>query len=354
MRRARAAMKRSNTRALLAAGLIAGMLAPSLACIHVPRTYKGSVSEKTKEALLFHDGVNAHLIIRTNLQASSGNLPDTMAWVIPLPSLPTHYEEADAGVFKEMFNLVEASNEKRERASNQGATATTGVAPMQEAILVHPIQTIGHYQVQPVEVLNPKNAGSELNRWLIQNGYGAVPLATQRYYLKPGAVFLTLKLHGLRGSFSDVKPLHIVYPSQTLSLPLKFSSHSGVFDVEMYAYTPKPLRSDLLQADNLSADPSAEIKEASDAPLLWHLVGQKPGYLTRYEGYRFNQRGNLVTALTTDPTIDLGKDNAPPLSDEEIGAINTAEKGRVLAVSALLLLGLGGWWWKYRLRRVAA
>ena len=68
---------------------------PVSACIHVPRTYKGVVAENTKQALLFHDGANAHLIVDTNLQAKSGLLPEMMAWVIPLPSLPSHYEEAD-------------------------------------------------------------------------------------------------------------------------------------------------------------------------------------------------------------------------------------------------------------------
>jgi hypothetical protein len=331
----------------LTAGLLFWVCASSEACVHVPRTYKGTVTEKTKEALLFNDGVNTHLIIRTNLQAASGALPDTMAWVIPLPALPTHYEETDPGIFAELFRIVETANEEREqnsRARGEPQPASTSLS----GILVHPMQTVGSYQVQPIEVLDPKNAGSELNSWLLKNGFGAVPPENQRYYLKKGSVFLTLKLHGLSGSFSDVKPLHIVYKSSVLSLPLKFSSHSGVFDVEMYAFTPGPLNTNLLVSENLYADPSAKIINSSTAPLLWQLTGHKIGYLTRFEGRGFNQPYHLVKALPTDPTIDLRKNNAPALASVSRSGLENRFSGNILAASVLVLLGAGAWQWKKR------
>ena len=202
-------MAMKKLRALLGSGMAIIALLPVQACIHVPRTYKGTVTENTKEALLFHDGANAHLIIKTNLKASSGSLPETMAWVIPLPSLPSHYEEADPGIFPEMFNAIEKANSEREREAAM------------KSIWVHLMQTIGSYQVQPIEVHDPKNAGGELNYWLIANAFGTVPQATPRPYRTKDAVFLALKLHGLSGSFSDIKLLHIAYNADTLTLPLK-------------------------------------------------------------------------------------------------------------------------------------
>lgn len=323
---------------LVALWLVVCWASPASACVHAPRTYKGVVTEKTKEALLFNDGVNTHLIIRTNLHATSGTLPDTMAWVIPLPALPSQYEEADPRLFSELFRVAEAANEEREshlRAKNM-RTASVSLS----SILVHPMQTVGSYQVQPIEVLDPKNAGGELNSWLQANGFGAVPLANQQYYLKCGNVFLALKLHGLKGNFSDVKPLHIVYKSDTLTLPLKFSSHSGVFDVEMYAFTPGPLDRDLLKADNLFADPSVKITNASTAPLLWQLTSHKRGYLTRYEGRDFNQPYNRVTALVADPAIDLHKNNAPSLASLFEDNPKSGYLGIVLAASAALIVGV--------------
>lgn len=331
----------------LTAGLLLGICGSSLACIHTPRTYTGTVTEKTKEALLFNDGVNTHLIIRTNLQTSSGTLPDTMAWVIPLPALPSHYEETDPGIFAELFRTAETANEERERNERaKGMPQAASTAP--SVILVHPMQTVGSYQVQPIEVLDPKNAGRELNSWLLANGFEAVPPANQRYYLKRRNVFLTLRLHGLKGSFSDVKPLHIVYKSSVLSLPLKFSSHSGVFDVEMYAFTPGPLSTNLLASENLYADPSVKITNASAAPLLWQLTGHTKGYLTRYEGLGFNQVGHSVKALPADPAIDLRKNNAPSLASLLQNDPKSGSLGIVLAAGAAVLAGAGAWHWKKR------
>ncbi len=324
---------------LVALWLVAYCAPPASACIHVPRTYKGVVTEKTKEALLFNDGANTHLIIRTNLHATSGTLPGTMAWVIPLPTLPSHYEEADPSLFPELFRVVETANEERESHLRMKGTLQTASATP-SGILVHPMQMVGSYQVQPIEVLDPKNAGSELNSWLLANGFGAVPPANQQYYLKRGNVFLTLKLHGLKGSFSDVKPLHIVYKSSVLSLPLKFSTHSGVFDVEMYAFTPGPLDRDLLKADNLFADPSVKITDAPAAPLLWQLAGHKRGYLTRYEGRDLNQPYNQVKSFASDPTIDLRRNNAPSLASLLEDDPKSGYLGMVLAASAAVIFGV--------------
>lgn len=332
---------KSKLPACLTAGLLLGSCAFSQACVHAPRTYKGTVSEKTKEALLFNDGVNTHLIIRTNLQASSGALPDTMAWVIPLPALPSRYEETNPGIFSELFQVVEVASDSRKTHVGTKDLKTASVQPMSASILVHPMQTVGSYQVQPIEVLDPKDAGGELNSWLLANGFGTVPPENQRYYLKRGNVFLTLKLHGLKGSFSDVKPLHIVYKSSVLSLPLKFSTHSGVFDVEMYAFTPGPLDRDLLKADHLFADPSVKITGASAAPLLWQLAGHKKGYLTRYEGHDLNEPYDQVKAFASDPTIDLHKNNAPSLTSLFKDNPQSGYFGLVLAASAAVLVGVG-------------
>ena len=342
-------MAMKKLRALLGSGMAIVALLPVQACVHVPRTYKGTVTEKTKEALLFHDGANAHLIIKTNLKASSGSLPETMAWVIPLPSLPSHYEEADPGLFPEMFQTVEKANQDREREAAAHEATKAAVAPAPEGIRVHPMQIVGSYQVQPVEVLDLKNAGGELNRWLVSNGFSAVPLEAQRPYLKKGVVFLTLRLNGLRGGFSDIKPLHIVYKSDTLSLPLKFSTNSGVFDVELYTFTPGPLDGAVLGGDHLYADPSVKIQRSEDAPRLGRVVGGRSGYLTRFEGWNFNAPQRYVRDLSSDPTIDPRKDNAPRLPSvadtEEARRDGVAD---LRALGAVLVVVVGFEFWRRR------
>src|SRR6185503_9361078 len=90
------------TAAVLASVLSTASLGVLDACPHVPPDYKFSVKETTKEAVIYHDGVNAHLIIRTGF-ASMGPFPDSMAWIIPLPSLPLSYKVEDKQLFKELF-----------------------------------------------------------------------------------------------------------------------------------------------------------------------------------------------------------------------------------------------------------
>lgn len=69
-------------RIVLGIALGIASLLPAMACIHTPVGYTGLVKENTKEAFRFHDSTNAHLVIRTELEAGGG-LPATMAWVIP-------------------------------------------------------------------------------------------------------------------------------------------------------------------------------------------------------------------------------------------------------------------------------
>lgn len=333
----------------LAAMLVFVTASPLSACIHSPRTYKGTVTENTKEALLFHDGINAHLIIKTNLQAAAGSLPSTMAWVIPLPSLPSHYEEADPTIFPEMFAVVEKANEKWERERSKGIE-TASTAPAPTGIRIHPTQIVGSYQIQPIEVLDVKSAGRELNHWLVANGFGSVPTKNQSYYLKRGTVFLALKIHGLKGKISDIKPLHIVYKSNTLTLPLKFSTHSGVFDVDMYTFTHGPLEPTLLTAERLDAEPSVKIQTEAEAPLLWKITGSKQGYLTRYEGRALNSTyapSTLVNNFPRDPSIDIGKDNSPRQSAQVTGKSDSVEIMRLGASSFILIAGFAGWRWKH-------
>ncbi len=87
-------------------------------------------------------------------------------------------------------------------------------------------------------------AGDALNAWLTKNGFGKVPKENQQFYVSKGVVFLALKIKNLSGSFTDLKPLHIVYKSDKATLPLKFSSHSGVFDVMLYTFTNHSVKFD--------------------------------------------------------------------------------------------------------------
>jgi hypothetical protein len=121
-----------------------------------------------------------------------------MAWVIPLPSLPSQYEEVDPAIFLDMFAVVEKAREKSVREQSKGIeTASTGTAP--DSIRIHPVQIVGSYQIQPIEIIDVKPVGIEINYWRVTNDFGSIPNKNQSYYLKRGTVFLALKIHGLKG-----------------------------------------------------------------------------------------------------------------------------------------------------------
>lgn len=290
--------------------VIAVAIAPAiaLACIHPPAGYKGeAVSEREKLAFLFHDGQNAHLVLRTVL-AAKGGLPETMAWVVPLPSLPSKYEEATAELFEELRELIPRNDPRMEIAKSAPAPAKVAAAKAAPQILVHEKQVVGSYQIQPIEIL-AESAGGELNAWLAKNGFSEVPAENQKHYLRKGAVFLALRVEGLKGAESELKPLHIIYRNDTLHLPLKFSTHSGEFAVRLYTLTEQAPSRKVLEDFGLRVGGrSYEISKVTlglRAPLVAKLLGDRAGFITEFRGYGYNA-SHRVADWKEDPWLAPG------------------------------------------------
>ena len=286
--------------------MLCGIVQGAFACEHVPRAYKDIVHEKTKQALLFHDGENAHLVIKTSLESApksgegTANLPSFMAWVIPLPSLPSKYEEADPQLFEQLLEATKPSS-KRGFGCGGSEEEETATASNSASIEVHPTEFVGDYEITPVEMLT-HDAGDALNEWLVENGFGKVPKENQAFYVSKGVIFLALKIKNLSGSFADLKPLHIVYKSERATLPLKFSSHSGTFDVMLYTFTGSPLSSDDLNGYRFVKAPSVSIGRGQ-VPTLDQVSAGRVGYLTLFTGKEFNSPNSPVKDLLDDPSI---------------------------------------------------
>ncbi len=305
---------------IFALALVAGA---SQACIHVPTEYREAVTERTKQALLFHDGTNAHLVIGTQVAAAK-KLPEHFSWVLPLPSLPSRYAEADAFLFEELYRATEPPRPSfgglRGKNAPKAGAFSGGVG-----IEVHTPVTVGRYEIRPVQVLRER-AGDELNRWLTGSGYAPVPASMQQYYLRPGAVFLAVKVRNPGGENAKLKPLHIVYRSEQVAMPLKFAEKSGIFDVLLYTFTPQPLRPTHFAAHRVMGLPSVSIRPGGSTPLLARITGNRQGYLTRFTGYRFNTPGRLVRTLRTDPSLP-----APPTRLSG-GATHSAKHWRTASI----------------------
>lgn len=358
--------------------LIAAAIAPAiaLACIHPPSGYKGAtVSEREKLAFLFHDGVNTHLVLRTVL-AAKGGLPEMMAWVVPLPSLPSKYEETSAELFEELRALIPRNDPRMEVPKSAPTAAIKAeVAKAAPQILVHEKQVVGSYQIQPIEIL-AESAGGELNAWLTKNGFSGVPPENQKHYLKKGAVFLALRVDGLKGAESELKPLHIVYRGDRLQLPLKFSTHSGVFDVRLYALTEQaPSRKALEEFGLEVVGRSYEIGAglSARAPNVVKLVGDRRGHVSEFRGAGYNDRWR-VADWREDPWLmptGRGPGGEPGKSDSAatwpgyplIGVLpdkrspygaQSRSAGEWLFLGALTLPLLLALWWLHRCTRTLA
>src|SRR4051812_42399322 len=71
----------------------------SLACIHAPRDYPGKLSSRIQEYLVFKAGGEIHLVMNQRIQ-SDRPLPDVLAWVVPLPTVPTAYFQEKDSLFE--------------------------------------------------------------------------------------------------------------------------------------------------------------------------------------------------------------------------------------------------------------
>jgi hypothetical protein len=221
-----------------------------------------------------------------------------------LPSLPSKYEEADPDLFEQLFKITEAYHESGIGcgALSEEETASAGNSA---SIEVHPTEFVGDYEITPVEMLT-SNAGDALNAWLTKNGFGKVPKENQYFYVSKGVVFLALKIKNLSGSFTDLKPLHIVYKADTVALPLKFSSHSGVFDVMLYTFTNRPISFDDVaefSKFHLTLNENSASIGRGQVSALDKISNGKVGYLTLFEGKGFNGPLGSVKELTADPSI---------------------------------------------------
>ncbi len=291
-----------------------GLANAVIACPHVPKDYTCSIAETTKQALIFHDGKFAHLIVSTSFQAD-GPLPKSMAWIIPLPSLPVSYKEEDGALFRTLFEAFEKHAFYRSVAKNPGP-----------GIKVHEPVRAGSYLIHPIEILS-RSAGTELNTWLEGNGYNPVPAESQRRYLRPGAVFLAVNFEGLSGNTIEAKPLHIIYPAKCSSLPLGFSAGSGVFDVYLYTLTEKYSNGELCNF-GFAPQPVSWDMETGHPPAglvkLLRELGGTGRYLSRFYARDFNAPGRWVGTLTEDPSVTREE----VLSGEGFPSLEVKEKIR--------------------------
>ncbi len=215
---------------LVLAAIVALVPQRASACIYFNAKIKPSTfQENDREALLFHDGEAANLILKTGF---SGKLPSKIAWVFPVPSKPIDYKVTSFRIFKTLNAYIEPNYEGRSPAAPKlGALKSM----KSDGIKVHEATQVGQYEIIPIEILS-ESSGGELNDWLKSQGFNASPPEIQRPYLKKGAFFLAIRAD-LSGTISEIEPLWIRYKSDQLSFPLRFTHDYRSFNLKVYFLT---------------------------------------------------------------------------------------------------------------------
>lgn len=271
----------------------------ALACLHFPNTYQSRLQEGLQEVFMFHDGKNAHMVVRTNLEAKK--FPTEVAWVIPFPSLPSKYEEMNGVFFREVKSyFADADDAVKGLGKGRFMGGNGG-----EGFKVHDTVVLDSYKIQPIEILN-EGAGNEFNAWLKTNKFNPMPLKNQKYYLKKGAVFLAIRMSLDKPNTENLssKPLHVVYSDDKLSMPMKFTHDTREFDLDLYVFSKKKLDKDL-SAMYLKQKGTVLYENKRNTPFLDSLIGKQKGYISKYEGYGLNKNGQLINKLATDPEFTI-------------------------------------------------
>lgn len=233
-------------------GLLAAMIGVSTGLLAVvvsadgilvpPRDYQGSLEEQAQEAIIvFEPGSESksaveHLILKIRVVGEI----DNFAWVVPLPSEPQTAPE-DAGLFREVFDYVEARRQQSLTPKKGEAFDSANKATSDQAVEVLSRRVVGSYDVA---VVKERRAGA-LNQWLVREGYQRLDDADDviRFYRDRDYVFACIKvsdaarqdaktvdLHPLRFSFSTGGRDGIYFPMKITGL------QQGSFDVNLYVF----------------------------------------------------------------------------------------------------------------------
>lgn len=282
-------------------GALQATLALSLGCIHPPRDYPGKLGSKVQEYFFFKEGLDIHLVMNQRIQ-SDHELPSEIAWVTPIPALPKHYFEEKESLFRQLFlatDNLKSLRPIRRNSSQAPASATQGFT-------VHETVYAGKYGITPLEV-GDSASGEGINKWLVDNGYHRVPEAGLRYYLKPKACFLAIKVKGLQGKDRTLKPLHVIFHAEEARVPLKFFANAGTFDVYLYLKAKRRPGSFLPQADletrGFRPDGFTLAEEGLIGKLGVKGLSADSAGIQRFLGKGINTGKNPVSKWPADPLI---------------------------------------------------
>lgn len=260
-------------------------------------------SERHEQAFLYHDGENAHMVIKSLFRGKKG-LSD-MAWVIPFPSVPSKYIEVKGPFFLEMNSLIPNHRNESRKGSGKDATELSGGLGSFKNIKVHNAIQLEQYLIQPIEILKD-GSDLELKTWLKNNKFDFAHHPIQKKYLKKGSSFLALKMQMNAPGIEifESRPIHIVYKSNELSFPLINMHKGSKLDLDLYVFSTKELKKDL-SSFSLNRQSFVEYTNTGNYPFIDEIIGKKNGFITYYKSEGISLDTKPLKDLKEDPTFLL-------------------------------------------------
>jgi hypothetical protein len=197
-----------------------------------------AVTQRGQQAIIIHHDGREELIIEVDYQ--SAQAPPSLAWVIPLPSIPDRYEITSPTLFEEMEQAAELNWGHVGCRSRGPAQQSAPIPTSIPALNLLEVVAVGPYTIQPIQASGELGLAA-LGRWMTDNGFSEIPEEELAYYIQRQWVFLAVRATppegGEMGTAGALPPLHISFLTSAIVYPLKLSAHMGVFPVTLYVLT---------------------------------------------------------------------------------------------------------------------
>jgi hypothetical protein len=265
-------MKKLAIAALVSLAMCAG----TDACIHPPKGFTAYVDSGAQRGLVFFDNGREELVIQPSYTVSTIDMPASeftdagllknltaFAWVVPLPSLPDSYAEADAKLFDDIsaFTGIVSRIPEPERGPDESGPK---IFDEEDAVVeFFAALKVGDYTIQPIKAKG-EAGGKELAAWLEDNGFGELDQRVLRFYLAAEYYWLAIKLNAGAGlpAEASAKPLRISFKTPRPVYPFKIYDKRGSFDLELWLITRHAV--DLTKSKAFGIETAEQLRDSDE------------------------------------------------------------------------------------------
>lgn len=296
----------AKTRVLVAAAMLLAAVCtphePASGCLHGAAGGKAKVvTVSAQRAIVFHAGERQELIMELDAELSGeGTLPESLGWVITVPTSPDTYSTAiSPRTFEDVAKLY------RDRATlstswkqgfsyggvgrSGGPTRSFGQSAPPPIVVTH--ETVGPYEIDRIETAGDAAAAVvALNAWFERHGFGRLSGDDLKEFVDRRETFLCVRTDPRQGSAKDgarrvtFPPLRISFASRDIRYPVKFLARNGAFALDLLIFSDRPLdlgaNEETLSRLNVPATATFTMSEGNARRRFLRTIDVKPADLT--------------------------------------------------------------------------